>query len=143
MAPANFFLSPSTVAQKQYEALRMFFIDRRPAMEVAQHFGYSYRGFTTIVSNFRKDLKASNTRELFFTDKKKGRKRTGQMDAAKDIVIELRKKYLSVEDIKVTLDGKGYKLSEKSIYNIISEEGFSRLPRRMKVVKQQMKVPRL
>lgn len=143
MKPINFFLSPSTVAQKQYEALRMFFIDKRPAAEVAQHFGYTYRGFTTIVSNFRKYLKAPNASELFFTDKKKGRKRTGQMDAAKDIVIELRKKYLSVEDIKVTLDGKGYKLSEKSIYNIISEDGFSRLPRRTKVVKQQMEVPRL
>lgn len=143
MVPVNFFLSPSTVAQKQYEALRMFFIEERPAAQVALHFGYSYRGFTTIVSNFRKDLKAQNASELFFTDKKKGRKRTGQMDAAKEIVIELRKKYLSVEDIKVTLDGKGYKLSEKSIYNIISEEGFSRLPRRMKVVKQQMEVPRL
>lgn len=134
MTPDNFFLAPSTVAQKQYEALRMFFIDKRPGVEVAERFGYTHRGFTTIVFNFRKALKADIS-ELFFSDKKKGRKRTEQADTAKDMVIGLRKKYLSVEDIKVTLDGKGYKLSEKSIYNIISEEGFAKLPRRMKVVK--------
>ena len=143
MTPEKFFIAPATIAQKQYESLRLFFIDERTALEVAQRFGYTYRGFTTIAANFRKELKAGNSAELFFSDKKKGRKRTVQMDAAKEIVIRLRKNYLSVEDIKITLDGKGYKLSEKTIYNIISEEGFSRLPRRMKVVKQQMAAPRL
>ncbi|MHB1922750.1 MAG: transposase [Chitinophagaceae bacterium] len=143
MNPEDFFLFPITIAQKQYEALRMFFIDQHPALEVSQKFGYTYRGFTTIVAGFRKQLKVDNLTVLFFTDQKKGRKRTTQMIAAKEIVIELRKKYYSVEDIKVTLDSKGYQLSEKTIYNIISEEGFSRLPRRMKLVKQQIATPGL
>jgi len=50
----------------------------------------------------------------------------------------MRKKYYSVPDIKVTLDGLGHSISEKNIYNIISAEGFSRLPRRTKLVKQQL-----
>lgn len=141
MQPKKFFLSPTTIAQKQYEALRMFFIDGRPAAEVADRFGYTYRGFTTIVAEFRKQLKGDNISGLFFSEKKRGRKRTSEMTAAKSIVIELRKKYCSVEDIKVTLDSKGHKLSEKTIYNILSEEGFSRLPRRMEAVKQQMATP--
>jgi len=141
MKPEKFFLSPISVAQKQYEALRMFFIEKQRAVEVASKFGYTYRGFTTIVSEFRKHLNTGNREELFFTDKRRGRKRTDQVSIAKEIVIELRKKYYSVEDIKVTIDSKGYKLSEKTIYNMIAEEGFSRLPRRMKTVKQQIEIP--
>ncbi|NLX74328.1 MAG: transposase [Synergistaceae bacterium] len=50
----------------------------------------------------------------------------------------MRKKYYSVEDIKVALDSKGFKISEKSIYNIIREQGFARLPRRQKLIKQSL-----
>lgn len=42
MKPETFFLSPSLVTHKQYEALRMYFVDHRPANEVASHFGYTY-----------------------------------------------------------------------------------------------------
>jgi len=50
----------------------------------------------------------------------------------------MRKKYYSVPDIKVALDGLGQSISEKNIYNIVAAEGFSRLPRRTKLVKQQL-----
>jgi len=50
----------------------------------------------------------------------------------------MRKKYYSVPDIKVVLDGLGYSISEKNIFNIVSAEGFSRLPRRSKLVRQQL-----
>jgi len=53
-------------------------------------------------------------------------------------IIEMRKKYYSVPDIKVVLDGLGYSISEKNIFNIVSGEGFSRLPRRSKLVRQQL-----
>ena len=54
----------------------------------------------------------------------------------------MRKKYYSVPDIKVVLDAMGLTISEKNIYNIISAEGFSRLPRRAKLVRQQLEVYR-
>ena len=44
MEPKGFFSKHSTVAQKQYEALRMFFVENKSAKEVAQTFGYTYRG---------------------------------------------------------------------------------------------------
>ena len=145
MKPENFFLEPSTIAQKQYEALRMFFIDKSTAAEVADRFGYTYRGFTTIVSNFRKSLQDTriDTAELFFAEKRKGRKPTKKVESAKEIIVGLRKQYLSVEDIKIALDGKGMKISEKSIYNIIAEAGFGRLPRREKKAKLESSVPKL
>lgn len=143
MHPIDFFLTPQYLAHKQYEALRMFFIDKKPAREVAEKFGYTYRGFTTTVSQFRKQLKKPKTEELFFVTRNKGKKRNEKVLAAKQIIISLRKKYYSVEDIKIFLDSKNYPVCEKTIYNILSEEGFSRLPRRLKDIKQQLEAPRI
>lgn len=136
MRPIDFFQNPQTIAQKQYEALRMFFVEKKSASEVAHKFGYTYRGFTTIVSNFRKELKSGDVKELYFNELKPGRREIEQ--ESREIIINLRKKYYSVEDIKVALDSKGFKISEKSIYNIIREQGFARLPRRQKLTKQSL-----
>jgi len=37
-----FFKMPNSVAHKQYEALRTYYIDGIPAQQVAQRFGYTY-----------------------------------------------------------------------------------------------------
>jgi hypothetical protein len=143
MKPIEFFTNPGSVAQKQYEALRMYFIDKRSAKETARTFGYTYRGFTTIVSNFRNQLKETSGTNLFFKDREKGRKKDPEIANARGIIIQLRKKYYSVEDIKTTLDSKGYSISERTIYNTLSDEGFSRLPRRLKTVKKQLEHPKI
>ena len=114
----------------------MFFVEKRSASEVAHKFGYTYRGFTTTVFNFRKELKAGNSKDMYFNELKPGRKEIEQ--EGKDAIISLRKKYYSVEDIKIALDSKGFKISEKTIYNIIHQQGFARLPRRQKLTKQSL-----
>jgi len=134
----EFFLQPQLVAHKQYEALRMYYVDDISAREVADHFGYTYRAFTSLVSSFRKKFSVSATGTLFFKENTPGRKVATETIGAKSMIIDMRKKYYSVPDIKVTLDGLGHSLSEKSIYNIIAAEGFSRLPRRTKLIKQQL-----
>ncbi len=136
MKPIDFFSEPRTIAQKQYEALRMFYVEKKSAKEVAKNFGYTYRGFTTIASGFRKKLNEADGIGLYFNEVKHGRKETSQH--SKDIIINLRKKYYSVEDIKVVLDSKGFSISEKTIYNILYNQGFARLPRRQKFVKQNL-----
>ena len=143
MIPADFFLKPITIAQKQYEALRLFFVDKIPAAEVAKKFGYTTRGFNTITSDFRKDLKNGLAPQLFFADKKKGRKRPEFITQADDIIIELRKTNHSVDEIKTVLDSKGFSMCEKTIHNIIKEHGFPRLPRRTKVDKAQLVTPQI
>ena len=136
MKPVEFFLNPQTIAQKQYEALRMYFVEKYPANDVAFKFGYTYRGFTTIVSNFRKELKRNNGKELYFNELKQGRKQVEQQ--IKEVIIALRKKNYSVEDIKVTTDSKGFNVSEKTIYNVMKEQGLDRLPRRKKADKKSL-----
>lgn len=143
MNPINFFLQPLSIAQKQYEALRMYFVEKKPALEVAVKYGYAYRGFTTIVSEFRKKLTSEKSNGLFFLEKQKGRKITPIVDQAKEIIIGLRKKNYSVEDIKVILDSKKLGISEKTIYNTIAQDGFSKLPRRSRIIKQQKEIPQI
>ena len=38
---ARFFLAPETPQQRQYEALRAYYVERSPSQEVARRFGYS------------------------------------------------------------------------------------------------------
>ena len=138
MSPADFFLNPQSVYQKQYEALRCYYIDRKTAKEVAEMFGYKHRGFTTIVSEFNAKLENDNREDPFFKPVRKGRKPSQKVNDVRYTVIALRKQYHSVEEIKVILNSKSIAISEKSIYSMIKSEGFGRLPRRQKLLKQQL-----
>lgn len=138
MDPESFFHSPILVTHKQYEALRMYFVDKQSAHKVALRFGYTYRAFTSLVATFRSKLKDDPTGSFFFVEYQPGRKVSSQTDQVKSLIIQMRKKYYSVPDIKVVLDGVGYSISEKNIFNILSSEGFARLPRRAKLARQQL-----
>jgi hypothetical protein len=133
-----FFEMPTSVAHKQYEALRMYYIEGAPAQQVAQNFGYTYRAFTSLVTDFRRKLLMDPRDPIFFVENSPGRKVSVHTNDAKAVIIDMRKKYYSVPEIKVALDGLGHSLSEKNIYNILAAEGFSRLPRRSKLAKQQL-----
>jgi len=137
MTAKDFFLNPQSIPQKQYEALRAYYIENKPAKEVADEFGYKHRGFTSIVLDFNKKLKENNSGDIFFKTVQKGRKPTEKGNITKGLIIGLRKQYLSLEEIKTALDALGHNISEKSIHNILRAEGFARLPRRPKVVRQQ------
>lgn len=143
MYPFNFFSQPQSIFQKQYEALRMFYFEKKSAKEVAEKYGYTYRGFTTLTCNFRKELKNKEYRNLFFKKLQKGRQPKNETNEAKELIVSLRKKYYSVEDIKVVLDSRNYNVSSRTIYNVISAEGFSRLPRRLKSVKQKLETVKI
>ncbi len=143
MNAIDFFLNPSTIAQKQYEALRMYYLEDKSTKEVAKIFGYKHRGFTTIITEFNRKLKNGDVENLFFKPTQRGRRTTEKTNYAKDIIISLRKSYHSVEEIKTIIDGKGRGISERNIYNILKREGFSRLPRRTKLVKQELKLPKI
>jgi len=143
MDSLKYFSQPQSLFQKQYEALRMFYFEKKSAKEVAEKYGYTYRGFTTLTYNFRKELKNKEYRNLFFKKLQKGRQPKNATNKAKALIISLRKKYYSVEDIKVILDSRNYNVSSRTIYNVISAEGFSRLPRRLKSVKQKLETVKI
>ena len=50
---AHFFLAPDTATQRQYEALRAYFVEQLPSREVAARFGYSAGSFRVLCHHFR------------------------------------------------------------------------------------------
>jgi hypothetical protein len=138
MDPFTFFKSPMLTSHRQYEALRAFFLEDMSGHDCARQWGYSYRGFTSLVATFRKKLQDDPNGKFFFVELKPGRKVSQRTDSVREMVIDLRKKYYSVPEIKVHMDALHQDISERNILNILQQEGFSRLPRRTKLVKQQL-----
>ena len=130
----DFFTNPQNVLHKQYEALRSFYVDGVLAEDVAKRYGYTKSGFYSLVRDFKIRLqdKSFSLDEHFFKTPVVGRRVRDETMATKDLIVELRKKQLSVPDIKTFLDAEGRQMSERHIYTILMNEGFVRLPRRDK-----------
>ena len=122
----RFFLEPSHTRQRQYEALRAYFVDKLPSQEVARRFGYQPGSFRILCYRFRHFMDRD-----FFRDIPHGPKTQPKKDAVRSRVIKLRKQNYSIYDIRDELQrsGKDY-LSSTAIAEVLREEGFSRLPRR-------------
>ena len=54
----DFFLHPTHTQHRRYEALRAFFVDRRPLVDIAQDFGYRYGTLRNLVSRLRSQCHA-------------------------------------------------------------------------------------
>jgi hypothetical protein len=122
---ADFFLEPEQPKQRQYEALRAYFVENLPAKNVAVRFGYTTGAFHVLCHKFRNDAERK-----FFVETKRGPKYGPKRDRSKDRVITLRKQNYSVQDIHFALQQEGSSLSPASIWKILKGEGFSKLPRR-------------
>ena len=125
----SYFTEPLSPVHRQYQALRMFFADNKTAEQIAQETGYSVGTIYAMVRDFKKALDNPDD-EPFFKETKTGRKPIDYSGGTKEIVINLRKKYLSVPDIQVALNAQDIHMSIYSIEKIITEAGFARLPRR-------------
>jgi len=137
MNPSAFFTNPQNTVQKQYEALRAFYVERTPGEEVASRFGYTLPSFYSLTRDFKKNLLQEKPAQCFFTSKTTGRKPKDETGKTNQLIVNLRKKYLSVPDIKAILDVQGYSVSERYVYNIINKEGFARLPRRNNSIREK------
>lgn len=59
------------------------------------------------------------------------------------MIIDLRKQNFSAEDIVGIVNSKGYSISYGYVYNLLSKDGFARLPRRSKVEKRNLELPKI
>jgi len=123
--------------QKQYEALGAFYFENKNAKEVASFFGYTKNSFYSLARDFSNYFKKRNLEKRFFLESKSGPKAKPCEKDIHNLIIILRKKYLSVADIKAVLDSQNYDVSETYIYKLIKKEGFARLPRRSRQVKNE------
>src|SRR5882672_9994187 len=101
---AQFFAAPESAPQRQYEALRAFFLDGLPSAEVARRFGYSPGSFRVLCHQFRHPADKRNT---FFTLPRSGPNHAPARDLIRERAVALRKQYLSVYDIQRELAAAG------------------------------------
>jgi hypothetical protein len=121
----RFFLEPQHPKQRQYEALRAYFIDGRPAKEVARAFGYSLNSFHVLCHHFRRE-----GQPVFFVSPRRGPQAQPKKSAARDLIVQLRKQNHSVYEISQTLKERHCPLSPTAVREVLKTEGFAPLPRR-------------
>jgi hypothetical protein len=128
----DYFADQAEAQHRQFVALRSFLYDGKPADKVAEQSGYSVTTIYTLARDFKIRLKECNEigEDPFFRSLKPGKKKTAKDEDLIDTIINLRKKQLSVPDIKVILDSLNFEVSETFIYKICDENGFARLPKR-------------
>lgn len=124
--PAAFFRSPQVPLQRQYEALRSYFVEQLPSHLVAARFGYSPGAFRVLCHQFRHDP----DKRSFFRQPRHGPQAAPARDRVRALVIALRKRNLSVYDIQRELAAAGHTISINALAVLLREEGFARLPRR-------------
>lgn len=122
----RFFLVPSNPRQRQYEALRAYFIENKPAQEVARTFGYSVGAFHVLCHHFRRE-----PNPVFFYSPRRGPRSQPKKSAARDLIVQLRKQNYSVYEISDALKENNCPLSPTAVREVLKVEGFAPLPRRL------------
>jgi transposase len=122
----RFFAAPATARQRQYEALRAFYMEGLPSSEVARRFGYSAGAFRVLCHDFRRRALPE-----FFTATRPGRREQPKKSRAHGQVVALRKRNYSVYEISQTLKEQGTPLSATAVREMLAAEGFAPLPRRL------------
>ena len=112
--------------QRQYEALRAYFHDRLPSREVARRFGYTPGAFRVLCSAFRHDQLPE-----FFAAARPGPRTQPKKSRVHEQIVRLRKRNYSVYEISQALQEQGTALSVTAVREVLSQEGFAPLPRRL------------
>jgi transposase len=128
MRNASYFTKPSHDWQRRYEALRASFVERLPAKVVADRFGYSAGYVHLLCHQFR-------TGKIDFSEPvpegKTNRRRV--TSEVRQKIISWRKNQLSAGEITELLSENGIEISVRTVERVLTEEGFQKLPRRIRL----------
>ena len=122
----RFFLEPSSPKQRQYEALRAYFAEELPSAKAARAFGYTPGSFQVMCHRFRREPTPS-----FFLMPQPGPRSQPKKSAARDLIVELRKRNHSVYEISEILKSRDLGLSPTAVREVLKVQGFAPLPRRL------------
>ena len=128
-AVRGYFAEPAEAAHRQYLAMRRFLLDEAPAAEVAAEFGYAVSTVYTLARDLKARLAAGGA-DPYFRPTEPGRPRADREGGLAEDIVALRKRQLSVPEIKAVLDSRGMEASEGLIWSILDGAGFARLPKR-------------
>src|SRR6266851_4563100 len=121
----RFFEQPATARQRQYEALRAFFVEEMTSAEAARRFGYSPGAFRVLCHAFRRGKLPE-----FFATARTGPREQPKKNRAHEQIVALRKRNYSIYEISQTLKEQGTPLGATAVREVLAQEGFAPLPRR-------------
>ena len=124
--PPAFFRQPRHPKQRQYEALRAYYLEGRSSQEAARAFGYSPGAFRVLCYAFLRD-----PQPCFFVCSRTGPRSQPKKSAARSLAIALRKQNHSVYEISQALRERKLPLSPTAVREVLKAEGFAALPRRL------------
>ena len=139
----DYFMKPENRKQILYEALRKSVIEKVPDKEICEIYGLNYNTFRSEKRDFFKAInQGEDYAANFFLESKVGKraKNNKEMD---DKIISLRKKNLSIVDIKAILSGECFNVSLWKIDRILKENDYPPLPKRTRAEKQTVKLSSL
>jgi hypothetical protein len=128
MKDAMFFTCPVHEWQRRYEALRASLVERLPASVIATRFGYT-PGYVRLL------------RHLFIHNKidfsepvPEGKSTRWRVTAeSRQKIRAWREKRLSAGEIAELLSEEGVEISVRTVERVLAEEGFQKLPRRIRL----------
>ena len=107
---SHFFLEPASPAQRQYEALRAYFVEGVSSADVSRRFGYTPGSFRVLCHHFRR------SKPDFFRELKRGPHSQPKKDAVRELILGMRKQNLSIYDIESALKTQQTPLSTTAIW---------------------------
>lgn len=122
--PKDFFQNPKNPQQRQYDALRDYYLNGLTQKKIAEKYGYATTSFQTIVRDFKKQ------KIVFFPQKKRSPRKKQISDSIVERIVDLRKKNHSITEIQDILKQDGHSWSIDTIGRVLRDEGFAKLPRR-------------
>jgi len=143
MEPFDYFASRDPVIKKKYDALRDFFYHNESADSVAEKYDYTLSAFYSLTKDFRKFLNQNPPEDYFFKSKHQGRRHKEPGAGVDQLIIDMRKKNYSSEDILQSLQATGSIISYQYVYQLLRSEGFAKLPRRSRNEKASLDTPKL
>lgn len=121
----GFFLNPQNTKHRHYEALRAYFVEKKPSKQVAKQFGFTPGSFRVLCHQFRRESEPE-----FFQEAKRGPRSQPKKDAAREQIIAMRKRNFSVYEVSDALKQLRIPLGPTAVREVLRDEGFSPLPRR-------------
>jgi transposase len=128
MPDEKFFIHPVHGWQRQYEALRASFVERLPAKAVAERFGYSQTYIHLLRHQF------THGKIDFSEPVPESRTKRRNVDAGtRQKICNFREHRLSAGEITQLLSEEGIEISVRTVERVLAEEGYPKLPRRVRL----------
>ena len=121
---SRLFTKPNKPQQRQYEALRAFFVDKLSMPVLAKKYNYSVSTLYSLIRDFK------NGNLVLFTEPKLGPKERRTPEHICQLVLHHRKENLSAKEILISIKNKGYNLSISTVERILTDANLPKLQRR-------------